>query len=324
MTPPIKIFFLVISFFILSGTVGATATGYVTGEVVSGPRDYRETTVDAGFFARRTPVKSGKSKKRPKKSPFVEGMWGFASRSSYGVRNSTQTTVTWMGGVGLDLKNGFGVDGSYWATPGPKNPGDGAYRARGADGGFSSRWRGVIPFARPGRRSIRGFLYLSGGWAVHEEYFVTPLPARRALQWYPIHQSNGGAAVRWTFFNSFTTGMEGRLYRYNRDLQSLSDSLAFMPLSNLGAAGTYELVLGFPEKSWGFKVGQDLWDWGDVTLRWRRTDYVIGLFPWSDTSSASIGVYVWRGCGFRARYEVNKPKGGRAAEYKGFAVELGL
>lgn len=311
MRPLQKNIFTSLILLFLGTSLYASSSWYVSGEVVAGPRDYRERTADAGFFYKRP------RKKRQKH--FVEGGWGFASRTAYGVRNSTQTTVTWMGGLGLDLAHGFGVDGSYWMTPGPQVPGDGSYQARGADGGVSSRWRGMLPFVRwPGRRSVQGNLYLSGGWAVQEQYFIAP----EAFGWYAVHQSNAGAALTWKFFDSFSLGAEGRLYSYNRDLEA--ESLTFVPLAAAGVAGPYDLILGFPARSWGFKAGQDLWFWGDLSVRWRRTEYVLGVFPWSDTVSAAVGLYLWRGCGIRARYEVNDPMGGPPAKYQGVAVELGF
>jgi hypothetical protein len=329
MKNPPALLLVLLSFLLPAAPLGAAVAGYASAERVSGPQGYRENTYDAGLFFRRSPAPKPKKirgrgkKKSPPKPPIekprlVEGGWCFASRSAFGKAE----TVSWSGGAGLDFRKGFGADLSSWAMPGPKSPSDGSYRAQGMDAGFSTRWRGLVPFRRPYRRSLRTLLYVSGGWATHQAYFANAFDGNPPNHWFTTRQTHAGAYLTWTLFGSLSLGADGRLYAYDRDIRALAGSLT--PLSDLGMVSTYDLVRGFPERTWGFKASQSLWTWGDLTLRWRRTGYVIGRAPRSDTASISLGVYFWRACGVRTRYEVSKPQGRKQLEYKGLALDVGF
>jgi hypothetical protein len=290
----------------------AAMSWYVGGGSLSGSGDYVESSLEAGLNSRTR-----------SKWYSADRAWLFVNRTSYGLKTSTETSVTWNFGGGLDFKKGYGMNAFFWLTPAPRPLQDGSYRGRGAEAGLWRQWKGLIPgISHPS--VLNTTLSLSGGQSIHEEYFITPIPTRAAQHWFQLRQASGSVGLTEALWGMTFVGGDVRAYAYDHDLQELSRNLEFLSLSGLGAANTYEMVLGFPRKSWGVQATQLLWTWGDLSGSWRRAEYVIGQTPRSDSWAGSLGIRFWRNFSVRGRYEVSRPEGGDAATYQGFSVEAGL
>jgi hypothetical protein len=286
---------------------------HVSGDSLSGPRDYKESALEGGVSI-------------PMEEAGVLDRLDFSlNRTAYGVKDSTAPTVTWTLNGDVSFQNKMGAGLSLWTTPAPQELRQGSYRASGADLSGRMRWDGFWPFWKPAAPSFletepEAFLGLSK----QEEYFVIPLPLRTIRRWGSVDQSYFGGSMTETFWGGFRLGGEGRRYAYNKDLGALSDRLEFLSLSDAGTAASFDQMLGFPRASWGFRAGQALWSWGDLSASWKRTSYLIGRASRSDTTSAELSLSPWHMLTLRFRYEVSRPRGRAADEYKGLGLETGL
>ncbi|MBI4395784.1 MAG: hypothetical protein HY548_01730 [Elusimicrobia bacterium] len=314
---PLRVGILLTSAFgLAAGGQRLWAGARLEANALSGDGGYRERSFSAAV---RLPWETPDGRNGPE--PISR--FGFrGARTVYGLEDAPETRTTEIGG-GLEFFERASLDLGFWNTPATSDQ-PGAYQANGWNGSFSVWGPGWFPNLRFDRPNKDGLLdssiSLSWGKTDHEERFERVMRRGRQNYWAVLEERYAGLSLTETFWGITSLSLNGETHSYEQDIERLAQRLEFLSLNNVSAANTLELLQGFADKSWGVGFVQVLRSWGDLSLSWQRTTYIIGISPRSDRAKLQTTGYIGPYFSVTGTYEQFKPKGQEKTNYAGFGV----
>lgn len=277
-----------------------------------GSDDYAETHWRLGYDVRP------KSRKSP--GPPVTYFRAAFDRSRSTISGGEASATNALS-ADVEIRKDLAAGLSHWWTPEPASPAVGSYRADGADLALTARWRGLVPGRDRSDWDSEASAQFS--WATHEQFnsqtvAVTPARTRTVTWWETMRESAAGLSYTGTFRLDTWLGAEVRDRRYRR----VEARVPFRALRAVQAAGSVELLDGFPDFSFGVFAGRALGSRADLSGSWTRTAYVVGRADRSDLASLTLALYPAKFLVLKVSHRVSRPQGLSASRYTGLTLGL--